>query len=62
MNDIIKIRKTLEHSGVLHYGVTDTETGDKFILELNLAQLEFAYSACLPFTKHRETVQKFRHR
>ena len=32
------------------------------MLELNLTQLEFAYSACLLFTKHRETVQKFRHR
>ena len=24
MNDIIEIRKPLEHSGVLHYGVTET--------------------------------------
>ena len=24
MNDIIEIRKPLEHSGILHYGVTET--------------------------------------
>ena len=34
--------------------------GDKFIPELHLKQPEFTYSACGPFTKHRERIQKFR--
>ena len=35
-------------------------TGDKFIPELHLKQPGFTYSACGPFTKHREITQKFR--
>ena len=35
-------------------------TGDKFISELHLKQTTFTYSACRPFTKHREGIQKFR--
>ena len=35
-------------------------TGDKFIPELHLKQAGFTYSACGPFTKHRERIQKFR--
>ena len=35
-------------------------TGDKFIPQLHLKQPEFTYSACEPFTKHRERIQKFR--
>ena len=35
-------------------------TGDKFVTELHLKQLEFTYSACRPFTKHREKIQQFR--
>ena len=35
-------------------------TGDKFISELHLKQPGFSYSACGPFTKHREKIQKFR--
>ena len=35
-------------------------TGDKFIPELHLKQPGFTYSACGPFTKHRERIQKFR--
>ena len=35
-------------------------TGDKFIPQLHLKQPEFTYSACGPFTKHRERIQKFR--
>ena len=35
-------------------------TGDKFMPELHLRQLGFTYSTCGPFTKHRETIQKFR--
>ena len=32
--------------------------GDKFIPELNLRQPGFTYSACGPFPKHRERMQK----
>ena len=34
--------------------------GDKFIPELHFRQPVFTYSACGPFTKHRETILKFR--
>ena len=32
--------------------------GDKFIPELHLRQPGFIYSACGPFTKHYEIIQK----
>ena len=35
-------------------------TGDKFMPEFHLKQPGFTYSACRPFTKHRERIQKFR--
>ena len=35
-------------------------TGDKFILKLHLRQPGFTYSACGPFTKHCERIQKFK--
>ena len=35
-------------------------TGDKFMSELYLKQPGFTYSACGPFTKHHERIQKFR--
>ena len=35
-------------------------TGDKFMSELHLKLPGFTYSACGPFTKHRERIQKFR--
>ena len=34
--------------------------GDKFMPEFHLKQPEIIYSACGPFTKHREKIQKFR--
>ena len=34
-------------------------TGDKFMSELDLKWQGFNYSACGPFTKHREKFQKF---
>ena len=35
-------------------------TGDKFMPELHLKQRGFTYSACEPFSKHRERIQTFR--
>ena len=35
-------------------------TGDKFKPELHLKHPGFTYSACEPFAKHRERIQKFR--
>ena len=32
-------------------------TGDKFTSELYIRQLGFTYSAGVPFTKHRESIQ-----
>ena len=34
--------------------------GDKFMLNLNLRQSKFTYSACGPFAKHHERIQKLR--
>ena len=35
-------------------------TGDRFMPELHLKHPGFTYSACGPFTKHREIIQKSR--
>ena len=35
-------------------------SGDKFIPEMYLKQLGFTYSACGPFTKNKERIQKFK--
>ena len=34
--------------------------GDKFMSEMHLRQPEFTYSACGPFTKNKERIQKFK--
>ena len=34
--------------------------GDKFMPEMHLKQPRFTYSACGPFTKHKERIQKFK--
>ena len=34
--------------------------GDKFMPELHLRQPEFTHSACGPFTKNKERIQKFK--
>ena len=34
-------------------------TGNKFMPEMHLRQPQFTYSACGPFTKHRERIKKF---
>ena len=34
--------------------------GDKFMPEMHLRQPQFTYSACGPFTKHKQRIQKFR--
>ena len=34
--------------------------GDKFMPEMPLKQPQFTYSACGPFTKNRERIQKFK--
>ena len=33
--------------------------GDKFMPEMHLRQPGFTYSACGPFTKHKQRIQKF---
>ena len=35
-------------------------SGDKFMPEMNLKQPGFTYSACGPFTKSEERIQKFK--
>ena len=33
--------------------------GDRFMPEINLRQPQFTYTACGPFTKHKQRIQKF---
>ena len=33
--------------------------GDKFMPEMHLKQLGFTYSACGPFTRNKERIEKF---
>ena len=35
-------------------------TADKFIPEMHLKQPGFTYTACGPFTKNKESIQKFK--
>ena len=39
---------------------TSLLVGDKFMLEMHLKQPGFTYSACGPFTKNEERIQKFK--
>ena len=34
--------------------------GDKLMPEMHLRQPRFTYSACVPFTKHKERIKKFK--
>ena len=34
--------------------------GDKFMPEMPLKQPQFVYSACGPFTRHKERIEKFK--
>ena len=34
--------------------------GDKFMLEMHLRQPQFVYSACGPFTRHKERIKEFK--
>ena len=34
--------------------------GDQFMPEIHLRQPQFTYSACGPFTKHEQRIQKFK--
>ena len=34
--------------------------GDKFMPEMHLRQPKFVYSACGPFTRHKERIKKFK--
>ena len=33
--------------------------GDKFMRQMHLKQLGFTYTACVPFTKNKERIEKF---
>ena len=34
--------------------------GDKFVPEMHLRQTQFVYSACGPFTRHKERIEEFK--
>ena len=34
--------------------------GDKFMPEMHLRESQFVYSACGPFTRHKEIIKKFK--
>ena len=50
-NDLLKINKVINKYLL---------NGEKLISELHLKQSGFTYSACGPFAKYRERMQKFR--
>ena len=35
--------------------------GDRFMLDMHLGQPRFVYSACGPFTRHKERIKQFKH-
>ena len=35
-------------------------TGDEFMSEMHLRQPQFVYSACGPFTRHKERIKEFK--
>ena len=51
MNAIIKINEIVNEFLL---------AGEKFTPEMHLKQHEFTYSACGPFTKIKERIQKFK--
>ena len=36
--------------------------GDKFMPKMHLRQPQFVYSACGPFTRHKERIKEFKHK
>ena len=53
-----------EHNSSENYKMNDIINtfllaGDKFMPEMHLRQPQFTYSACGPFTKSKERIQKF---
>ena len=63
------IKKPLSKNSIVKYFVLSVKmnetvntlllVGDKFIPEMHLKQSGFTYSACVPFTKNRERIEKF---
>ena len=49
-----------EHSPMGHVINKFLLAGDKFMPEIHLRQPQFTYSACEPFTKHEQRIQKFK--
>ena len=55
----------IEYSSIENYKMNDIINkfllaGDKFMPEMLLRQPQFTYSACGPFTKNKERLQKFK--
>ena len=49
-----------KHSPIGHVINKFSSLGDKFMPEIHLRQPQFTYSACGPFTRHEERIQKFK--
>ena len=54
MNDMVKPSATAR---IIN---TFLLAGDKFMPEMHLKQPQFVYSACGPFTRHKERIKKFK--
>ena len=44
----------------MYYKTNEILAGDKFMPKMHLKQYRFTYSACGPFTKNKERIQKFK--
>ena len=49
--------KTIKMNNVIN---TSLLAGDKFMPEMHLRQPQFVYSACEPFTRHKERIKKIK--
>ena len=64
LRDILGCLSAIPLNAILLYKMNDVINkfllaGDKFVPEMHLRQPQFTYSACGPFTKDKQRIQKF---
>ena len=64
LRDILVCLSAIPLNAILLYKMNDVINkfllaGDKFVPEMHLRQPQFTYSACGPFTKDKQRIQKF---
>ena len=53
---LLKLRALINMNNIINKFLL---AGDKFMPEMHLRQPRFVYSACGPFTRHKERIKKF---